>query len=76
MSQDQVQAAPAKLVVIDAGELRLAGHLAELAALGSAEEHGTRAKVNELRAANESSVMAKGIFNWAARESHERGEAK
>src|SRR5947207_13064316 len=53
------------------GDLRLAGHLAELAALASPDEHPTRAHVNELRAAAETSTMAKGIFNWAAKESRD-----
>ena len=56
------------------GELRLAGHLAELAALASPAEHPTRAQVNELRAEHETSTMAKGIFNTAARESREAME--
>src|SRR5436309_10192217 len=54
-----------------AGELSLAGHLAELAALASPQEHPTRAEVNERRAANETSLMARNIFNYAARESRE-----
>ena len=56
------------------GELRLAGHLAELAALadpGSAEAHEARADVNERRAEEEASTMARGIFAWAARESRD-----
>jgi alkyl sulfatase BDS1-like metallo-beta-lactamase superfamily hydrolase len=55
----------------DRGDLRLAGHLAELAALASDEGHPARARVNELRAADETSTMAKGIFNWAAKESRD-----
>ena len=51
------------------GNLRLAGHLAELAALASPEQHETRARVNEARVEKETSVMAKGIFGWAVRES-------
>lgn len=54
------------------GELRLAGHLAELAAqadpgLKAAQE--ARAEVNERRAATEASTMARGVFSWAAAES-------
>jgi alkyl sulfatase BDS1-like metallo-beta-lactamase superfamily hydrolase len=54
------------------GRLRLAGHLAELAALASPDQHGVRAEVNEHRAANETSLMARNIFRWAANESRER----
>jgi alkyl sulfatase BDS1-like metallo-beta-lactamase superfamily hydrolase len=53
------------------GDLRLAGHLAELAAFASEDGHPTRARVNELRASNETSTMAKGIYNWAAKESRD-----
>ena len=57
------------------GELRLAGHLAELAVqagpeLAAARE--ARAEVNEQRTQAESSTMARGVFAAAARES--RGE--
>jgi alkyl sulfatase BDS1-like metallo-beta-lactamase superfamily hydrolase len=54
------------------GELRLAGHLAELATQAdpdSAEAHAVRAEVNRSRVAAESSLMAKGIFGWAHHES-------
>jgi alkyl sulfatase BDS1-like metallo-beta-lactamase superfamily hydrolase len=61
-------------VLATEGNLRLAGHLAELAVLASPDEHGTRATVNEQRAAEESSTMAKGIFDWAATQSRARGE--
>ena len=53
-------------------DLRLAGHLAELAALAepdAAAIHRVRAEVFATRAAAETSTMAKGIFGWAARES-------
>lgn len=56
------------------GELRLAGHLAELATQArpdSAETHAVRAEVNRARVAAESSLMAKGIFGWAQHESAE-----
>lgn len=56
----------------DSGELRLAGHLAELAwqaEPGSAAVADARADVYGRRAAAESSTMSKGIFSWAARES-------
>ena len=53
------------------GNLRLAGHLAELAwkaAPKQAEVRAARAEVNEARAAAEPSLMAKAIFRTAARE--------
>ena len=56
----------------DAGDLRLAGHLAEAAALAAPadpEVHRARAEVYERRAADEDSVMSRGIFAWAAVES-------
>jgi alkyl sulfatase BDS1-like metallo-beta-lactamase superfamily hydrolase len=56
----------------DAGELRLAGHLAELAwraAPDLPEVAQTRSAVNAQRAATEASTMSKGVFSWAARES-------
>jgi alkyl sulfatase BDS1-like metallo-beta-lactamase superfamily hydrolase len=52
--------------------LRLAGHLAELAALADPDDptvHAIRAEVFERRVAAERSTMAKGIFSWAATES-------
>jgi alkyl sulfatase BDS1-like metallo-beta-lactamase superfamily hydrolase len=57
----------------DEGNLRLAGHLAELAALASPDEHATRADINERRAQEETSLMAQNIFRWAARDSREKG---
>ena len=60
----------------DAGELRLAGHLAELAALAAPDDagvHAARAEVFERRVAAEASVMSKGIFAWAASESRRQG---
>jgi len=59
------------------GELRLAGHLAELAALAAPDDplvHGARADVNEQRVEAEASTMAKGIFGWAASESRAKAE--
>ena len=59
----------------EAGDLRLAGHLAEMAVLAapdSAECHGARAEVNEARAAAEASVMSRGIYTWAADESRQK----
>lgn len=56
----------------DAGELRLAGHLAELAVQAAPQDtapHAVRAEINQARAEAESSLMARGIFSWAAAES-------
>ncbi len=55
-----------------AGELRLAGHLAELATQAEPTRkslHAVRAEVYAQRVAAEVSTMASGIFNWAATES-------
>lgn len=55
--------------------LRLAGHLAELASLAAPHDAGiqrARAAVFAARAEHSTSTMAKGVFNWAARESSER----
>jgi alkyl sulfatase BDS1-like metallo-beta-lactamase superfamily hydrolase len=60
------------LEIADAGDLRLAGHLAELAALAAPDDagvHTVRAEVFGRRAAEERSTMAKGVFAWAQRES-------
>lgn len=56
----------------DAGELRLAAHLAEFAALAAPADREVarvRAAVYGRRAAAETSVMARGVFAWAAAES-------
>ncbi len=53
-------------------DLRLAGHLAEFAALAAPGDAGVqriRAEVNRRRAEEETSTMAKGVFAWAAAES-------
>jgi alkyl sulfatase BDS1-like metallo-beta-lactamase superfamily hydrolase len=58
-----------------AGELCLAGHLAEMAVLAAPDDagvHATRAAVFGQRAAEERSTMSKGVFSWAQRESQER----
>jgi glyoxylase-like metal-dependent hydrolase (beta-lactamase superfamily II) len=58
-----------------AGDLRLAGHLAELAAQAAPEDqgvHAARAEVFGARAEVEASTMSKGIFSWAEHESTER----
>ncbi|MCO5306479.1 MAG: MBL fold metallo-hydrolase [Microthrixaceae bacterium] len=54
------------------GDLRLAGHLAELAAQaapGDSGVHAVRSEVFGARARAEASLMASGVFRWAARES-------
>lgn len=61
-----------------AGDLRLAGHLAELAALAAPEDagvHRVRAAVFGERARTERSLMARGVFSWAEHESTERATA-
>jgi alkyl sulfatase BDS1-like metallo-beta-lactamase superfamily hydrolase len=61
-----------------AGDLRLAGHLAELAAQAAPDDpgvHQVRADVFGARAHAEASTMSKGIFSWAAHESNEKAEA-
>jgi alkyl sulfatase BDS1-like metallo-beta-lactamase superfamily hydrolase len=62
----------------DEESLRLAGHLAEIAALaapGDAGVHKIRAEVFGARAEFESSTMAKGVFAWAASESRRQSGA-
>jgi alkyl sulfatase BDS1-like metallo-beta-lactamase superfamily hydrolase len=57
------------------GELRLAGHLAELAAQAAPDDagvHRVRAAVFAQRAGEELSTMSKGVFSWAADESEAR----
>jgi len=56
----------------DNGDLRLAGHLAELAWQadpGDAEVNAARAEVFTRRVAEEASTMAKGVFSWTAKQS-------
>jgi len=68
------QLAKKALEFVGYGELRLAGHLAEFAALADPESqqaHQARLAVNEARAKAESCLMAKGIFTDAAEESRE-----
>jgi alkyl sulfatase BDS1-like metallo-beta-lactamase superfamily hydrolase len=58
-----------------AGDLRLAGHLAELAAQAAPDDpgvHKVRAAVFAQRAGDELSTMSKGVFSWAADESQAR----
>ena len=57
------------------GDLRLAGHLAELAAQAEPHDpgvHTVRAEVFAARAREEASTMSKGIYSWAAHESSEK----
>jgi alkyl sulfatase BDS1-like metallo-beta-lactamase superfamily hydrolase len=64
------------LSVLEAGDQRLAGHLAELASQAAPDDAGiqrVRATVFSTRAASEASTMAQGVFSWAARESEARG---
>jgi alkyl sulfatase BDS1-like metallo-beta-lactamase superfamily hydrolase len=59
----------------EAGDHRLACHLAEMAMLAEPEErgiHGARAEIYEARAKAELSLMARGIYNDAARLSREK----
>jgi alkyl sulfatase BDS1-like metallo-beta-lactamase superfamily hydrolase len=59
----------------DEDSLRLAGNLAEIAALAAPDDagvHKVRAEVFAARAAFESSTMAKGVFAWAASESRKK----
>jgi alkyl sulfatase BDS1-like metallo-beta-lactamase superfamily hydrolase len=59
------------LALSDAGDHRLAGHLAELAAQAASDDDGVaqvRATVFGRRAELERSTMAKGVFAWAANE--------
>ena len=59
------------------GDLRTAGHLAELAAQAAPDDagvHRVRAEVFGRRAHEELSTMAKGVFSWAAAESEARLE--
>lgn len=56
----------------DQGDLRLACHLAELAAQAAPDNrdvHAARAAIYGKRRKSEASLMAKGIYGWAERES-------
>jgi alkyl sulfatase BDS1-like metallo-beta-lactamase superfamily hydrolase len=66
------------LELADAGDLRLACHLAELAVQAepnSREAHGARADVYAAHRRAATSLMAKGIYGAAARDSRSRIEA-
>lgn len=59
------------LALLAEGDERLAGHLAEMAALAAPDDHGVwrvRAEVFGRRARSERSTMAKGVFRWAESE--------
>ncbi|MFT4799773.1 MAG: alkyl sulfatase BDS1-like metallo-beta-lactamase superfamily hydrolase [Candidatus Azotimanducaceae bacterium] len=59
-------------VLADSGDYRLACHLVEMAALAEPTNqavHGVRAEIYAARRKQESSLMAKGIFGYAASES-------
>lgn len=56
----------------DAGDLRLAGHLAQMAVQAAPEDrrcHELRAEVFQMRRDRERSLMARGVFGAAARDS-------
>ena len=60
-----------------AGDLRLAGHLAELAAQAAPDDagvHAVRAAVFGQRAQEERSTMSRGVFSWAQRESEAKSD--
>ncbi|GAA0400708.1 MBL fold metallo-hydrolase [Acrocarpospora corrugata] len=64
--------ADAALRALADGDLRLASHLAEMAALADPSDEGihrVRADVYGARAKAERSLMAQGVFTWAAAES-------
>jgi alkyl sulfatase BDS1-like metallo-beta-lactamase superfamily hydrolase len=60
------------LELADEGDFRMACHLVELAARADGDHLGAqraRADVYERRRQDERSLMAKGIYGWASRES-------
>jgi alkyl sulfatase BDS1-like metallo-beta-lactamase superfamily hydrolase len=60
------------LKLAESGDLRLACHLADFAGWAAPDDptvHGTRAEIYERRRKSELSLMAKGIFSAAAKES-------
>jgi alkyl sulfatase BDS1-like metallo-beta-lactamase superfamily hydrolase len=66
------------LEVAATGDMRLAGHLVELAAQAAPDDagvHAARAEVFGARARDEASTMSKGIFAWAEHESLELSAA-
>jgi alkyl sulfatase BDS1-like metallo-beta-lactamase superfamily hydrolase len=62
----------------EAGDHRLACHLVELAWHAAGDDGlvaAARAEIYRRRVADETSTMAKGIFNWAVNESAQRVES-
>ena len=58
--------------IADAGDLRLACHLVDFAGWAAPDDptiHAARAEIYEMRRKNETSLMSKGIFKGAVRES-------
>jgi alkyl sulfatase BDS1-like metallo-beta-lactamase superfamily hydrolase len=63
--------------VAEAGDLRLAGHLAELARQAAPQDRdvaAVHAEVYGRRAEAEASTMSRGVFSWAAAESRRAAE--
>ncbi|MGH9026060.1 MAG: alkyl sulfatase dimerization domain-containing protein [Acidimicrobiia bacterium] len=63
--------------LVESGDLRLAGHLAEWAAVAEPDNRALqqlRAEVNEARVEDATSTMAKGVFGTAAAESRGRAD--
>ncbi len=63
------------LTLADEGDLRIAGHLAEMAALAAPDDpevNRARADVFGRRARDATSLMARGVFSWAESESQSR----
>jgi alkyl sulfatase BDS1-like metallo-beta-lactamase superfamily hydrolase len=64
--------------VAGGGDLRLAAQLVELASQAAGDDatvHAVRAAIYRSRVAEEASVMAQGVFAWAAAESERRIDA-
>jgi Tfp pilus assembly protein PilF len=63
--------------VADAGDLRLACQLVEWAVAADPEDralHEARAEIYRARVKDERSLMARGVFSWAAHESTQVSE--
>ncbi len=72
LARGPTELAERALAEADAGNLRLAGHLAEWAALAAPDDPDVqrdRAEINAARVKAEASTMSKGVFSWAAAES-------
>jgi alkyl sulfatase BDS1-like metallo-beta-lactamase superfamily hydrolase len=64
-----------RALAVAGNDLRLACHLAEMAVLAepsNAHAHALRAEIYQKRRDSETSLMAKGIFGYAANESKEK----